>query len=172
MAPSPSYPPLPVTAQQHAAKPHANPQVQGRKGSLGTVFEVLEPASQRCVEAGDDRFPTAFVPTPRQPSDSVLEAHQALLALPLTVSLEVVAEEVEPLLVNPHHPRLLRMKCEPTLAHHLPETPERRVGFPSGRGRRATRSRLDGSVAGRAIDLVDVCSAYAPWYRRPWRVDR
>ena len=100
--------PLLLPPFQDGAKPHPDPGVQGREGRLGALLEVFEPASHGEIEAFDDGGQAVTVPTPGEPSDSVLEAHQALLARSQRLSLEVVAEEVEALLVNVHHPASCR----------------------------------------------------------------
>ena len=97
---------------QDGAKPHPDPGVQRRERLLAAVFEVLEPASQRGIEAFEDGRHAVAIATPSELSDSVLEARKALVARAPALSHQVVAEEIEPLPVSMHHPRLLGMERE------------------------------------------------------------
>src|SRR5262245_18346444 len=110
------------------AKPHADPGVQGRKARLRAVLEVLEPPFHHGVEAFDDGGEAVAIATPSELSDSVLEAHQAFLTRSQRLTLVVLAEEVEPFMVNVHYPRLFGMERETELGHLLPKLTERRTG--------------------------------------------
>src|SRR5260370_1259135 len=95
VGPTPSGAALSMASAQDASQSHPHPAVDGRKRRPVPVLEVLEPASQYRVEAGDDGFQAVAIVSLREVADLVLELHEALAARPLLVALEAVAEEVE-----------------------------------------------------------------------------
>jgi hypothetical protein len=83
--------------EQQRTQSSADEPIKVHEGEHVGVLEVLEPASQRPIEIGDDALQTVAARPSRLGSDLVLEAIQALLAYSPPPGFEPVTEELEPL---------------------------------------------------------------------------
>src|SRR5262249_51445366 len=118
VGPTPPGAALAMASAQDASKTHPHPAIQRHERRAIAVFEVLEPASEHCVETGDDGFHAVAVVPLREAADLVLQLREALLTWPFLVAFEVVTEEIESSgLAHVYKLGLLRMEREPPSGH-------------------------------------------------------
>ena len=119
-----------VSLAQDAPQAHANPAIQGCEGTWATVFEVLEPTSQRAIDVSDACFEASPIGASGLDPHRLLQLLPTLLARPSLPALEVIAQEVESSrLADIDDASLVRMQCQSRLRSPLLHPFKRPLGF-------------------------------------------